>query len=529
MGTFDFFTSNRGVPRKKLRSTVNHDALDDGVLQDMTDKAELFQKTLNDVPTIEIDGKQKEVVNWTDGFIPDTFRSLHTMSDPGVAAPEDILPHLEPVRRVMQRFMGTEDFQAARPMTKHDEIASAFGTMRAAKKLEPLIQDAMGDMSELANQAEKQETRIERNEQKLEELRDQARQEHGTGDGVSKETQEAIDKAVKAKHSARHDLAKTQGKMADIPVTTGAQAVIEQAAEEARKGAEVVSSLPGVGKGTGAGENKKLNADEALKLAQMFADSPELFKIASMLGRIVRDMRFKRARRQTGGVEEVVDVMLGKDLPQVLPSQLMHARHPLLRKYFQMRFMQSALLQRERRGTTEAGRGPVVAVVDESYSMKGQPFVWAKALCMAIMAIGRKEKRDVAVVSYASDGDLEAWEFPFREPMDPAKVVEMASHNFGGGTETREAMKLAREIIDKDQRFTRADVVLITDGKDEWEEQNDPAVKQDFTERGIRIHGIQVGTQSRYTYMENMCDHMSNAQNLTGANEATDSLAANLN
>lgn len=521
---FDIFTGNRGVPRRKSRSTVKHNALDDGVLQDITDKAELFRREVEAEPVIDLDGKERPLDNWSD-FVGDAFRTLHTNEDPGVLDAEEILPSHEPIRRVMQRFIGSEEFKAMKPDTTHDEIASAFGSMRAAPKLRALATSELKSLFEDAKQAEKCENRIERAETKLEDLREQARQMHEQGQPIPDDLRDQINEQVKRKANARHDLAKVQQDMANKPVTTGAAQVIQEAAEEAKKGVDVVRSLPGMGRG----QTKKMKADDALRLANLFAENPMLFKIAQMLGRIVRDMKFKRARRMQGGVEEVVDVELGNNLPQVLPAQLMHMRHRLLKRWFLRRYVQASLLQRERRGTTEAGRGPLVVVVDESASMGETRFVWAKALCMAIISIARREKRDAAVVAFSSAGQTEVWEFPWKEPMDPERIVDMAAHNFRGGTSINEGLERARDVIAKDERFNRADCILITDGED-YEGWSDNAQKlcEDLADRSVRVHGIQVGGPPS-AYLQGACENVASAMDLTGANGATDMLAENIN
>lgn len=520
---FRFFTGNRGVPRKKSSSVVNHNALDDGVLQDMTAKAELFRKTREDKPLIETeDGKSRELDQW-DGIVGDTFRSLHTKEAAGVLDDEAILPSQEPTRRVLQRFIASEQFGDMKPSTTHDEIASAFGTMSAKSKLQELATNQMKEMYDEAENAEKQENQIERAEVNLEKLREQAREMHEQGQPIPQDLRDEINKTVDRKTNARQRLSKVQQKMADLPITNAASEVIKEAAEDAKKGVEVVNSLPGMG----PGQRQQMNADEALRLAALFAENPRLFQIARMLGRIVREMRFKRAKRMQGGVEEVVDVMLGNDLPQVLPAQLMHLRHRLLKRWFLRRYIQASLLQRERRGTTEAGRGPLVACVDESSSMSGMQFTWAKALCMAIMAIARKEKRDAAIVSYSSTGQVESWEFPFKAQMNANEIVEMASHNFNGGTDITGALERAKQIVDKDQKFTRADIVLITDGEDHWRD-DDRQMRDELKNRAVRIHGIQVGGRPS-KYLEECCETVASAMDLTGANEASDMLATNIN
>jgi uncharacterized protein with von Willebrand factor type A (vWA) domain len=249
-------------------------------------------------------------------------------------------------------------------------------------------------------------------------------------------------------------------------------------------------------------------------------------KVAEMLGRILRDMRFKRARRITGGHEEVVDIEMGNDLERVLPAEKMKLMDPHLELDFMRRYFERSLLQYEFQGTAEAGYGPLIICRDESSSMSGQRNIWASAVSLALISIARKEKRDAAVVAYSSNSQQEVWSFPHAEPLDPDKVIDMASHFFSGGTDATPALREAVKITQSDITFTKADLVLISDGEDYYQE-DDIRLQSELKARGVRMHGVMVGDVPS-EYLTEMCETLVSAYDLAGSNEATDMLAEHI-
>jgi uncharacterized protein with von Willebrand factor type A (vWA) domain len=505
---------------KRDKNTVRRSKMDDGIFDNMRDQAELFRNSIERAPELDTEGEgsSQYVPHWDD-LMGDVFKSLHTYEEPAVLDANDVLPSREVNRRVMQRIIGSDDFNAARPITKHAEIESAFTTIGMADELRDTISNEMNELAQEAKEAEKAEKQIERMQERADNIRDEIKEQGGD---ATDEQKQGLQEAAQRKSNARQRLADSAQKMNDMPMTVGADAGLQRAAEQGKKDAKLISSIPGLGKG----EQSQLKPDEALRLAQMFKDNPDLMKIAEMLGRLMRDMKFKRARRITGGTEEVVDVELGNDLANVLPAELMKLRHPLMKLDFIRRYHERALLQYELRGTAEAGLGPLVIAVDESYSMKGQRTVWAKAVCLALISIARKEKRDAAVISYASEREQEMFLFKHAEAFDPDVVVGMAGHNFGGGTDATPAVKMALDLTEKDVTYTRADLVIITDGEDNFQD-DDKRTRDELKNRGVRMHGVMVGANPS-EYLNEMCETLVSAYDLAGANEATDALAANI-
>lgn len=513
----DLFNTNRVKTRDK--SVVRRSKMDDGVFSKMREDASLFRAEVDRAPEIEQtgEGSDEYVPHWED-LVGDMFKSLHTHEDPGVLTPDEIRPSREVNRRVMQHMLGTEEFSSARPITRHAEIESAFATMGMGEKVREVLSEQMSELAEESKEADKHEKRIERQEEKAEEVREEVRNQEG---GITPEQKEELEAAVNGKHNAQAKLEKTMQKMNELPVTVGAATGLEEAAEQGKEDAQLIASLPGVG----PGERQKLSPDEALRLAKMFKDNPRLVQVAEMVGRLLRDMRFKRARRITGGREEVVDVELGNDVELLLPSEKMLLMDPLTELEFMRRFQEASLLQYEQRGSEEAGYGPLIVCRDESGSMSGQRNIWAAALSLALIAIARKEKRDSAVIAYASSGQQEVWQFAHNELFDPARVVDMASHFFSGGTDATPALKKAVKITES-MTFNKADLVLISDGQDNYQD-DDARLRDTLRERGVRIHGLMIG-DSPSEYQREMCDTLVSAYDLAGSNAATDALAANI-
>lgn len=512
-----------GVASKLKRrdtSTVRRSKLDDGIFDAMRERAKLLRATIENAPEPDTGGeKGSEYAPHWGNLVGDVYKSLHTYEDPSVLEPEQIKPSREVNRRVMQHVINSEHFEKTRPLTRHAEVESAFATMGMVDELRDTLQNEMKKLAEEAKEAEKHEKQTEQQEEKAEELRQQIREQDGK---VAPQQQEALEDAVSRKHNAQSHLGQSIERMQEMPVTVGAVESIEKAAKQAKEDAQLIVSLPGIGHG----DRKKLSPDEALRLAQMFKENPRLANIAEMLGRILRDMRFKRARRITGGHEETVDVTLGSDLEHVLPSEGMKLMDDAYELDFMRRFHENALLQYELQGTEEAGYGPLIVCRDESSSMTGQRNVWAAAVSLALIAIARKEKRDAAVVAYSSPKQQAVWVFKHGEPFDPEQIVEMASHFFSGGTDATPAIREAARLTETDIKYVKADLVLISDGEDRYQD-DDKRLRDELTARGVRLHGVMIADSSSQ-YLREMCSTLVSAYDLAGANDATDALAENI-
>lgn len=497
--------------------TVTRDVMDDHVFDETVERAQLFRKAVENRPLIgdpNAEDSQEYVPHWDD-LVHDLFVSYHTADEPSVLPQEAVKQSREANRRVMQQILGTDDHAQTRSMTKHDAISSAFAAMSVRDKAIDFLQGAGEELAEQANEARKLEDKIEAAEHNLEQMRQEIAEQDTP---ATDEQKQAMTEQAKRKRNRSQELAKLSAEMQDAPHTMEQAKVLNDAAKEGKEAAQIMQSLPGMGRGS----KEKMAPDDALRLAQMFRDNPILAEVAKLLGRMLRDMRFKRARRITGGTEEVSDVTIGNDLPLLLPQELMAIRHPVLKRDFYRRYHEKTLLQYELRGTEEVGFGPLVIVKDSSGSMNGPKHIWAVAVTLAMIAIANREKRDAYVIDYQTTV-TGRFEFPHKAAIEPQKIIDMASLRAGGGTDTDVALREADEYVTAAPKFNRADIIIISDGNDSYS-QSSEKLHDRFDEMGIRVHGVQIGSSVR-SYLAKMCTHTVSAYDLTGANDATDLLA----
>lgn len=528
----ELFTRTKRLPELS-DSVIKHDRLDDGVLEDMIDKAKHFRNRMMTAPRVDLDNLEDEdgnpikltkrekaaaerYVAWGDLF-SDSFRALHTLDQPELTPSDQIRPSRELNRRVMSQVISTEEFQDMRPDTRHDEIASAFAAMNLADGLEEALQgDLRRFVLEAKRLADKEEEALDA-ERELQELRNRARQQGRLSD----RDKARIRALAQQKTQARHDIAQQQHQQQQVGMGSGVTQAIDQAVKDAHDAAGAISALPGQGMGGGA----VLSPDEMIDLARKWKENPELFEMAKMIGRMQRDIRYTRTNRVVGGREEIVDVKLGDDLPLLLPLEKVKLRNPLLRKDFMRRFYERSLVQYETRGYAEAGRGPIIICIDGSGSMCGMPNVWARSVALSFITIAKKEKRDAAAVEFSSRGQVKRWDFMAKEPVNPANIIDFASHMFQGGTDITQGIESSRDLVDQVPAFRSADIVVITDGQDGYGDE-DFALRNNLRERGVRLHGVAVGMEAKQNrYLQEICDSVVSAWDLGGSNEATAHLA----
>lgn len=528
----DLFTKNKRLPELST-SVVKHDKLDDGVLDDMVDKAKHFRTRLHATPTINLDdltdaqgnlvkltkkekAEAEKYVGWGDLF-GDVFRALHTLDQPEMLPSEQIKPSRELNRKIMQQVISHEEFQDMRPETRHDELASAFAAMTLADGLEAALNANMQQFVLEAKRMNDQEQTAEDAEKELQELRDKARQQ---GE-LSPAEKAKIRELAEAKTQARQELAEQQAESQTQGVGTITQEQIDKAVSEANEAANALSSLPG--KEMGAGSN--IAPDEMIALAKQWKENPQLFEMAKMIGRMQRDIRYTRTNRVVGGREEIIDVTLGDDIPLLLPIEKMKLKNPILRKDFQRRFYERSLVQYETQGNASAGRGPIILCIDGSGSMGGMPNVWARSVALSFITIAKKEKRDAAAVEFSSRGQVKRWDFMANEPVNPLNIIDFASHMFHGGTDITQGIESSKELVDQVQAFKSADIVVITDGHDGLGPE-DYALRDSLRSMGVRLHGVTIGQDVKSNqYLQEICDTTVSAYDLGGSNSATAHLA----
>lgn len=542
------------VLKELTRSVVTHDSLDDMVLGNLLEDSPKFRSmTVEDPPVVPpavedpepIDftaATPKEIKDWQeksraakaareaappykgwDDLTGDLFRSYHTHESPEIV--DEVDPGVELHKRIMPKLMAQDEHAESRNITRDDPTLAAIASMAAVRHLRETLEEELSE--QVREQQAFEDAREEARQQQgnLEGMREEARAHHNAGQPVPEPLKEAIKEAVQQQRSALERCQAIQ--QAPAPMSMGAQEAIAGAAQAGSQAAQAAKGMPSFGAGMGAGEPTYTSPEQALSIAEMWANNPDLKRMAELFGRMDRDLRFKRSKRVTGGEDEIVDVTFGDNLRRVVPSELALLSDPDWEDDFLSRYAGGELLQFSTVGEENAGRGPILIVLDGSGSMAGERNIWSRATAMCLLHIARIEKRDFGLIEFSSGGQLAEWMFPAKSPMAGDAVVDMASHMFGGGTTPVIGVARAAEVMKAAPAFRKADVVLIGDGEAGIGPE-DERLKRELTELGVRLFGIGIG--GSFKYLESYCEFVVDVRDfeLTDPSAATAELATHI-
>jgi uncharacterized protein with von Willebrand factor type A (vWA) domain len=553
-------SSGSVAPKPLPRQSVEHDSIDKMVYERLMRQAPSFHDAVTDAPTIPpavqepdpIDfatASQEEIAKWQEEALKareakkvappydafeelarDLFYSYHHNRVPNILQPGEVDPGVAVHPKIIQRISTTDDHRKSRNVTKDDETMSGIATRATIRKLKEILGDELTEQMRQSEQFEQARDQAQDLQQALEDLRQEAREQIDQNGQVDPNLKDEIKQAVKDKRAAQAQAAQIADD-SPIPLSQAAHDAIVAAAAAGREAAEQARDMPSFGQGFGQGEPQYESPEQALTIAEMWATNEDLRAVAELFGQMKMDFQFKRAKRIVGGQDEIVDLKLGAEpLRRVAASELSLLADEAFEDDFFSRYLNNELLVYSTVGEEHAGRGGMGLVVDGSYSMAdGSPSrsTWARAMALTLLNTARREKRDFFMVEF-SDGPTAEWTFPAKDPLDPQKIVDMASHFFGGGTNPLSGIARGVELIRTWPDFKKADLVLISDGEAGFGPE-DSRMHNWLDERGVRIHGVAIG--SGEGYLAKMCTEpvvKIHDFELADPNEATSQLATSI-
>lgn len=460
-----------------------------------------------------------------DNLTRDIFYSYHHPREARVLDPSEVDPSVAHHAKIASKMTAEDDFAQSRNITRDQPTAAAIATMAASRALKEALENELIEQARQSEDFEQARDKAEGAMQQLDDLRQQAQDAHAQGQPIPQQLVDAIKQGVADKRAAQAQAA--QAALASpVPFDKAAHDAVVQAVQAGHDAAKASQSIPSFSQGFGEGEPRYESPEQALTIAEMWANNPTLKAVSELYGRLDRDMRFKRAKRVVGGADEIVDLKFGDDIRRIVPSELAALADDDLEWDFYMRYLSGELRVWDTVGEEQAGRGPVVMVVDESGSMSGERNIWAKALAMCLLNITRREKRDFAYVGFSSGSQVHTFMFRAKDELDPEMIVEMASHFFGGGTTPVIGIAAADKIMETAE-FRKADVCMISDGEAGFNDE-DKRLRDRMAERGVRFHGVGIGGPFRY--LEALTDDVVDIHDfdLENPSEATAHLATHI-
>ncbi|WP_029421716.1 VWA domain-containing protein [Alicyclobacillus macrosporangiidus] len=387
------------------------------------------------------------------GLMRDLWASLYKVS-----------PQIDPNgpvvnRRIMEQVMGQSAWKELQHTTQMDEYSAALASLSLREAVEQALPD---DIRDLAQQVQDLERQVQRLLDQADLYNDVAQTQ---GDGSSNAAGQQAEVLRQQAAQLAQQLQQTEAQFLEaVDAQSGSigravRQALEQVAEETRETKLMMQSF-----GVGAGDGKPVSGKERLELAEALRTLPKLREIAKMAGRMQTIALRKRKNRTQHPPSEVVNITLGDDLANLLPSELVLLADPQTEDEFLRRFAEKQLLQYELNGFEREGQGPIIVCIDESGSTQGPVEMWEKGIALALFAIARREKRAFAVVHFGSRHEIfvQKWNRP--KEATPAELVEMASHFFNGGTDFEQPLREAVQVMDE-ASFKKGDIVFITDGE----------------------------------------------------------------
>lgn len=208
-------------------------------------------------------------------------------------------------------------------------------------------------------------------------------------------------------------------------------------------------------------------------LARQMGHNPQIRELVRKMGRQHISEKLKRCSRVSqASKSEVHGTHRSDDVMRLLPSELLNLEDDTLETLFYARLLEkslqtyelsgSTLVQGETAETRQKRTGPVVACLDTSGSMSGEPLLKAKALLLAIAGILQQENRSLHVILFGSSGQLHTYAMDGHN--DAAGLLAFLQKGFGGGTDFETPLRYAMQTVAEHPDYIKADVLMISDG-----------------------------------------------------------------
>ncbi|WP_438020340.1 VWA domain-containing protein [Sorangium sp. So ce315] len=251
----------------------------------------------------------------------------------------------------------------------------------------------------------------------------------------------------------------------------GAGDATAAAAAAARACDEAVLALgalvPGAGWDFATGQLHRTLLARIGRLSALLGRLAVLRRVVEELGRLEALQRQAR-RAERGGREAVAGVRVGGELSDALGCELALLGSLETEDLFFQRLVEHRLVCLELLGTTTetapmaAWRGPAIACVDTSGSMRGAPEAVAKALILAVVRQLVPKGRAVQLLLFGGPGEAEPLEIR-RGRQGLAHLLDFLSMGFHAGTDYDTPLLRALELL-KTTAYAGADVLVVTDG-----------------------------------------------------------------
>jgi uncharacterized protein with von Willebrand factor type A (vWA) domain len=489
---------------------LQHDAYD---VQEFDRAVETYQRLAAAV------NSSGEELSTAPALIRDLFWSFHKRA-PRINESVTLKPAFAVNRRILEEIMSAAEWRQLREAGSiNDSMISAIATIGACERAVEALDHGSRNRINRLTAADEAAERLFGQADVLDELASQA---------TAQQVEDLRKRAARARAAARRqeraaaeleESLDTDDDERDRGIRLAARQGMAEALDEAEAIQNAIAAFGG-GYSTsdgGSGTSREMTAQEKIELAMRVVRSPRLKLIAEMCGRFTRIAMSVQKTRVNHPPSEITSITIGNDLAHLLPGEVALLGDPDLEDLFYLRFAERRLLQYELEGRESEGRGPIILALDESGSMS-EPLggvvkeAWSKSVMLGLLAIARRQKRDLAVIHFSGPNQLRTSVFPKGESA-PLGLIDAVEFFFGGGTVFEPWMEEAARLVDQDQ-FDRADVIVVSDGLASISARTEAEWWKTKAERKMRCYGVLIGTDHGTDALGRISDAVMTLDNL---------------
>lgn len=446
----------------------------------------------------------------------DLFASFYKMV-PEMLDPASVDPaHLRANRPVVERLREDEGTMIARLTTATDEVASALATVEAGKR----ILEELRRRPELLEWMDRQASPGAERQTTRETPAGAAPPPRGTSG--------APERAEDSPDPEDQPAAGAEDRTAD-PASAADLRALARAASQAASGEAEGHAAAVRGWGLRPADLRVVPLRERLELARKLR-TRRMRDLADLLGRMSNHRRASERRKLKASRDEVHGVEISGELHRALPSEIAGAfgsKNPDRKRDFYRRLSERSVPSYSLRTDEPVGEGPIVAMIDSSWSMSGEPMEWASAVALALAhaASGRAGRgaRRVHAIFFNAKIVLEVELAPGEK--DVRKFLELGTVEAGGGTEYVPPTSRALEILSEgppEYGEGTTDLLLVTDGVCELPDEFAARLREEKSTRGFKLVSVLVGDHARAGSVEAFSDRVIRAHDLARASGARD-------
>lgn len=345
-------------------------------------------------------------------------------------------------------LLENEVYRRWHTLTKGDELLSVLTAVEVAEQMKATLQN-----SQVLEQQREAEYMKELIRNQLNQLRQS--QSSATNSDQVKYQQQLLQNKMehenKTIRQARQELQQQINQFDDVTISSFITCN-KKKIHHTKKAIVAVGTMDGK-------KIEQLPLTDQFELVEKIREHRSLLLIAEMVGRF-KKIAHKKQRAKEKQTMERQNISVGQEVSRLLPSELANFILPPSKLDFLRRYGEQQTFIFDTKGKDRKGRGPIIICMDESSSMtsiKEQ----SKAFCIALLMIARQQKRDFAIIPFASVvGEVQL----FKKGQATSKQIMDFSERFlGGGTNYEHPLLESLNILMKSE-FNKADILFVTDG-----------------------------------------------------------------